>query len=361
LIKEYTSIMNEKLKKLLLVALQNKASDLYLSVGCPPSIRSHEKLIAFKVEALLQEEVSAYVSSLLTIEEQAILNSKGLITAVNSIQGIGSLRIKILKAPGVLDVSIRLLPHNPPDLADLKFPFLDHEVLKPILDKQKPGVLLITGKHGSGLTTTLASIVQYINQYHSCSIITIDNQIEFPIQDNKSFVTQIALNDISADTVVRDTFSFARNFKVIVINDLDGSEKIQQLYELARGGNSLVVAGVHEDFVADTLELLINSASSVREASLFQIAQWLLGIVDQCLVTTLDKKQVRAYHTLFGSPAARNLIREDKFPQLYATVQVGKAFGMCTRDNYLQQLITNKVISKGEAKSCSHNILPEFD
>ncbi|SDP00321.1 type IV pilus twitching motility protein PilT [Halobacillus sp. SY10] len=337
--------MREKFDQLLTVANEYEASDIHLTVGVPPIFRIHGQLRKYGKNSLKPADTDGMAKAILSddLHEQLISNRE--VDVSYGIAGVSRFRINIYYQRNCLSMAVRIVPREIPSIEDLHMP----QVLKKI-SSYAQGLVLVTGPTGSGKSTTLASMVDYINQTARKHIITLEDPIEYTHNHKNCIVDQ--------REVGFDTRNFANGLRsclrqdpdVILVGELRDFETISTALTAAETGH-LVFGTLHTTNAPDTIDRIIdvfppNQQGQVR----VQLANVLQAIVSQRLFRRLDKKGRRAaVEILLNTPAVKNLIRNEKIHQIENVMQTSKALQMQTLEMSIQELLREKVIDERDA------------
>jgi len=336
------------LDELLREMVQKGAADLHVSANKVPRLRIDEHVIPLNIPALSTETVRLMALELLTQEQYEAFQETQELDFAFDIPHLSRFRANIYQQKGNLGIVIRQVPHEIMTLEQLGLPV---NVMKALCQRPK-GLVLITGATGAGKTTTLASMVEYINLTRALHIVTIEDPIEYIFDDKQSMVTQ--------REVGKDTHSFDQALKyalrqdpdVILVGEMRDLETIRAALTSAETGH-LVLATLHTSDVAQTINRIVDVFPPEQQNQVrLQLSLELLGVVCQQLVPHISGKgRVLASEVLIATHATRSLIREQRLHQLYSTLQTARGEGMQTMNYSLQQLFKNKQISAEAALS----------
>ncbi|MDI6891852.1 MAG: type IV pilus twitching motility protein PilT [Actinomycetota bacterium] len=322
------------LNDLLMEAFEKGASDLHLTVGVPPTIRVHGVLVHLDHPVLAQEDTKGLVYSILNDEQRERLEKNWELDFSYSLPGKARFRVNIYFQRGSCAAAFRLIPAEIRGLEELGLPLALEG-----LAKRPRGFVLVTGPTGSGKTTTLASLIDIINETQEVHIITIEDPIEYLHQHKKAIVNQREVGS--------DTKAFASALKyvlrqdpdVILIGEMRDLETISVALTAAETGH-LVFATLHTQDSPQTIDRIIDVFPPHQQQQVrIQLAGTLQGIISQQLLPTSDGKgRIVAVEVLTPTPAVRNMIREAKTHQIYNAIQTGQKYGMQTMDQALAGL-----------------------
>lgn len=329
--------LNELLKK----TEKMKGSDLHLTVGVAPTIRVNGKLLILEEESLKPEDTEKYVSKILTQEEYERYNQVGEIDISYSVPRIGRYRINIYKQRGSDAIAIRRVGNVIPTLKSLKMPKIIND-----LTENKRGLILVTGPTGSGKSTTLAAMVNEINETRPEHIITLEDPIEYMHKHKKSVINQREIGKDSKNYSNALRAILREDPDVILIGEMRDFETIATAITAAETGH-LVFSTLHTIGAAKTIDRIIDVFPSHQQQQIrVQLAAVLKGVISQQLLPMADGKgRVAALETMVTTPAIQNLIREGKTHQIQSSVQTGSKYGMKTMDMALVELYKSGTIS----------------
>lgn len=321
--------------ELLIKTIELGASDLHITTGLPPVVRLHGELRALDYPKLLPNETRELIYSIMTQEQRDVFERNWEYDFSYSIPGKGRFRVNVYFQRGSVAAAFRTIPVKIPTIEELHLPPVVQEfAMKP------RGFVLVTGPTGSGKSTTLAALINIINETRSCHIITIEDPIEFLHPHKKSVINQ--------REVGTDTHSFANALKyalrqdpdVILIGEMRDLETIQTALTAAETGH-LVFATLHTVDAPQTIDRIIDVFPPHQQQQVrVQLSGCLQGIISQQLLPTADGKgRVVACEILVATAGIRNLIREGKTHQIYTAIQTGQKYGMQTLDMALADLV----------------------
>jgi twitching motility protein PilT len=335
--------------EVLLSVMERQASDLHLTAGSPPMIRHHGKLHALDYPILTPQTTREVIYSILTNDQRQRLETDWQIDFAYSIPGRARFRVNSYFQRAALSAAFRLIPHEIPTLSELDLPPVIEEFTK------KPrGFVLVTGPTGSGKSTTLAAMLNLINEVRHEHILTIEDPIEFLHRHKRCIVNQRELGADAASFGLGLKAALRQDPDVILVGEMRDLETIATALTAAETGH-LVFATLHTQDTAQTVDRIVDVFPPEQQQQVrVQLSVALQGIVTQQLVPRADGRgRVCACEILVPTPAVRNLIREGKTHQIYSALQTGGQFGMQTMDAALAQLVREHKITRELAEARS--------
>ena len=330
-----------QIEKLLELALQSGASDLHLTVGSAPVLRINEHMRRVASDPLTKEDTLAFMKSISPRRAQDELEEKGGSDFALQFGETARFRVSIFRQKGCTGLVLRLLPSRMLTFEDIGLP----PSIKNLLLKPR-GLFLVTGPTGSGKTTTLATMVDFINTELDRHIITIEDPIEYYHTHKKSLITQRELGD--------DVGSFAEALKrvlrqdpdVILVGEMRDLETMSAAITAAETGH-LVFATLHTIGAAETINRIVDAFPQRQQEQIrVQLATCLLAVLSQTLIPRADSSgRIAAFEIMVNTPAIAHLIRDNKTHQIISHIQTGKKMGMGLLDDYLYNLFRDGRIS----------------
>ncbi|MDP7593636.1 MAG: type IV pilus twitching motility protein PilT [Litorilituus sp.] len=330
--------------ELLAFSVKHEASDLHLSTGNPPSIRVEGDVRKLNIPAFDAKDVNALVYDIMNDRQRKEYEENLEVDFSFEVPNLARFRVNAFNQNRGPAAVFRTIPSKILSLDDLGCP----DVFRDISDTPR-GLVLVTGPTGSGKSTTLAAMVDYINNYKHHHILTIEDPIEF-VHDNKQCL-------INQREVHRDTLSFEAALRsalredpdVILVGEMRDLETIRLAMTAAETGH-LVFGTLHTTSAPKTIDRIIDvfpgeEKSMVRS----MLSESLRAVISQTLIKKVGGGRVAAHEIMVGTPAIRNLIREDKIAQMYSAIQTGMSNGMQTMDQCLQNLVNRGLITKQAA------------
>ena len=326
-------------------AVHSRASDLHITVGAPPIFRIDGQLVPTNHQLLNVKNTERLFKAITTPQQQQYFNEHGEIDFSFAVPGLSRFRVNAFHQRGSVAIVIRVIDENIPTLEGLGHP----SVIR-TLACQARGLVLVTGPTGSGKSTTLAAMINLINQERFCHILTLEDPIEFLHKHNKSIVNQREINTDTKSFTVALRAALREDPDVILVGEMRDSETIATAITAAETGH-LVFATLHTGSAVQTIDRIIDAFPSHQQQQIrIQLSVTLQGIIAQQLLPRMDQiGRVSALEILVATPAVRNMIREGKTHQLTSFIQTGAKFGMQTMDIALRDLYRRGIISYGEA------------
>lgn len=306
------------LNSLLAFSVTQKASDLHLSSGEKPCIRVNGDLKRLSEDKLLPQKLKIDLLNILNVKQKAILQQHQHIDFVYHVEDVGRFRVNIFYQQRGISAVFRIIKQQIPSLSEIDAPKVINE-----LAKAESGMILVTGATGSGKSTTLAALIQYINQTQAKHIITLEDPIEFIYQNDKSLIQQRELNYFGSaiDSILR------QDPDIILLGELRNRHTIQAALTIAETGH-LVLATLHTSSAIQTINRIVDvfddgSRGLIRS----QLSNSLKAIICQKLVPYNESRKA-IYEVLINTPAVSNLINEGKTKQILSLMQTGQQYGM---------------------------------
>jgi twitching motility protein PilT len=341
------SIMD--MSELLRLMVEKGASDLHLTFGAPPMLRVDGQIVTTNYPKLTPEITQHLIYSLLNDAHKQRFESMHELDVALYMKNIGRVRMNVFKQRNSIGAALRAIPQTIRPLDELGLPPVTYDILK--IPK---GLVLVTGPTGSGKSTTLASMIDYLNDHMQGHIVTIEDPIEVVHFHKKSIINQREIGN--------DTTSFGQALKyvlrqdpdVILIGEMRDIETIQAAINIAETGH-LVFATLHTTDAAQSINRMIDVFPPHQQAQVrAQLSFVLQAVFSQQLLTRVTGVgRVMASEILVVTPAIRNLIRDEKIEQIIIAMQTGAKFGMQTMNMALNDLYVRRLINYQEALACS--------
>jgi twitching motility protein PilT len=331
------------LDQLLEAMLENGASDLHLHVGRPPSLRINGDIVPLEGPALVSAETEALAARIVPAHLRERLTREGGCDFAFAFQKKGRLRCNAFRATGETGLVLRLLPTRMFTLEQLRLP----PVIKDQLRRAR-GLVLVTGPTGSGKSTTLASMIDWINQHESGHIITLEDPIEYVHPHKKCTVTQREVGPDMPSFAEGVRAALRQDPDVILIGEMRDLETIEAALTAAETGH-LVLGTLHTSGAARTIERIVDAfPTGSRDQVQVQLASSLSMVISQSLLHTLDDRRVAAFEILINTVGVAAKIRDKKTFQIASDIETGAARGMRSLDADLLALLAQGVVSEEE-------------
>lgn len=339
---------------LLIETQKNGASDLHLSTGNPPLLRLHGEMVPHQSPPLSADEIKGMIYAIMSEQQRSEFERDWEIDFAISFGDNMRFRVNAFNNIAGPAAVMRTIPTEVQSLDALGTP----DVFKSLCEMHK-GLILVTGPTGSGKSTTLAAMIDYINTSSAKHILTIEDPVEFVHQSKKSLINQ--------REVGRDTSSFARALKsslredpdVILVGELRDLETIQLALTAAETGH-LVMGTLHTNSAPETIDRVIDVfPAQDKEMVRSMLSVALQAVITQTLLKKREGGRVAAHEIMIATPAIRNLIRENKIPQLYSAIQMGAKLGMKTMKECIFQLLNDAVITEQVARSALAHMIKD--
>jgi twitching motility protein PilT len=336
--------------ELLAFSVKHNASDLHLSAGLPPMIRVDGDIRRVNVPALEHKVVHGLVYDIMNDKQRKDYEEFLETDFSFEIPGLARFRVNAFNQDRGASAVFRTIPSKVLTLEDLGCP----ETFKDIVNVPR-GLVLVTGPTGSGKSTTLAAMMDYKNDNEYAHILTIEDPIEFVHQSKKCLINQREVH--------RDTLGFAEALRsalredpdIILVGELRDLETIRLALTAAETGH-LVFGTLHTSSAAKTIDRIIDVFPAGEKAMVrSMLSESLRSVIAQTLLKKIGGGRTAAWEIMVGTPAIRNLIREDKVAQMYSAIQTGQAIGMQTLDQHLQDLVKKGMISRLDARAKATN------
>ncbi|MEQ6342661.1 MAG: type IV pilus twitching motility protein PilT [Gammaproteobacteria bacterium] len=336
--------------ELLAFSVKNKASDLHLSAGLPPMIRVDGDVRRINVPPLDHKAVQGMLYDIMNDRQRKDFEELFETDFSFEIPDLARFRVNVFNHNRGAGGVFRTIPSTILSLEDLGCP----AVFKEIADNPR-GLVLVTGPTGSGKSTTLAAMVDYKNNNEFGHILTIEDPIEFVHTSKKCLVNQREVH--------RDTLGFSQSLRsalredpdIILVGEMRDPETIRLALTAAETGH-LVFGTLHTNSAAKTIDRIIDVfPAAEKDMVRSMLSESLRAVISQALLKKVGGGRVAAHEIMIGTPAIRNLIRENKIPQMYSAIQTGQAIGMQTLDQTLIELVRKGVVSRIDARSRAVN------
>ena len=337
------------IERLLDTCIKRGASDLHLHVGRPPTLRLHGRLRPLETKVLDAEDTMALMKAITPERAQQEIQEQGGTDFGFEFRGAGRFRTAVFMQRGMLSLTLRLIPSRLFSFEEIGLP-----IIVKSLCRRPRGMFLVTGPTGSGKTTTLATMIDYVNEHFDKHIITIEDPVEYYHSHKKSMVNQ---REVGVD-VPSFTEALRRALRqdpdVILVGELRDLETIESALRAAETGH-LVFGTLHTTSAQGTVTRIVDQFPVAQQEQIrIQLASSLIAVLCQTLIPRQDTRgRVAAFEFMVVTNAIANLIRENKVFRIPSSIQTGKKFGMQLLDDHLLQLFAQGKISEEDTVDSS--------
>ncbi|MBT8114377.1 MAG: type IV pilus twitching motility protein PilT [Arenicella sp.] len=336
--------------ELLAFAQKNKASDLHISAGMPPVIRVDGDMKKISLPEIDRETVQKMIFDIMNDKQRKTYEENLEVDFSFEIPNVARFRVNAFNQDRGPAAVFRTIPSVVLSLDDLDAPSVFREIC------MKPrGLVLVTGPTGSGKSTTLAGMVDYINEKQRSHILTIEDPIEFVHRSKNSLINQRELHEdtLSFEAALRS--ALREDPDIILVGELRDLETIRLAMTAAETGH-LVLATLHTSSAPKTIDRVVDVFPAAEKSMIrSMLSESIQAVIAQTLIKKVGGGRVAAHEIMLGTSAIRNLIREDKVAQMYSVIQTGQADGMQTLDQCLESLVRDRLITPGDARSRAVN------
>ncbi|MEW5788259.1 MAG: type IV pilus twitching motility protein PilT [Pseudomonadota bacterium] len=340
-----------EISELLAFSVKNKASDLHLSAGLPPMIRVHGDIRRINVPPLNNQEVRAMVYDIMSDAQRKAYEEFLEVDFSFELRDVARFRVNAFNQERGAGAVFRTIPSVVLTLEQLEAP----KIFKDISETPR-GIVVVTGPTGSGKSTTLAAMVDYVNDNMYGHILTIEDPIEFVHKSKKCLINQREVGPHTKGFAEALRSALREDPDVILVGEMRDLETIRLALTAAETGH-LVFGTLHTSSAAKTIDRIIDVfPAAEKEMVRSMLSESLRAVISQTLLKRKDGGgRVAAHEIMLGTPAIRNLIREAKVAQMYSSIQTGQSLGMQTLDQALVDLVRRNVIDSADARAIAVN------
>jgi twitching motility protein PilT len=333
--------------ELLKLMVEKRASDLHVRVPSPPVLRVDGELLPLQnLPQATMEDVETAFDYITTPEQRNRFHLEKELDFAYSVPGLARFRVNVMRQRGTISLAFRLVPFKVFTIDELALPQICKElILKP------RGLILVTGPTGSGKSTTMAAMLNYLNEHIARNVITIEDPIEYLHPNIKCLIAQRDLGDDTKSFDVALIHALRHDPDVIVVGELRDLETVQTAMRAAETGH-LVMGTLHTTDAPQTVDRVIDIFPPSQQPQIrLQFSQAIIAVLSQTLLPRATSKgRIAAFEIMTGNSAVKNLVREGKTFELHSVMQLSSAEGMQTLDQALAELVKRKIVTLEEAK-----------
>jgi twitching motility protein PilT len=332
-------------RQILELAIEKGATDLHVKVPSPPVLRIDSALVPQEEwPAFTGKDIERIFEEVTTEEQREAFEREQELDFAYSLPGLARFRVNVLRQRGTISLAFRRVPSSVPSIDELGLP----QVCKTLILKPR-GLILVTGPAGSGKSTTLAAMLNHLNENETRSVITIEDPIEYLFQDKKCLIRQRDLGDDTKSFSTALIHALRHDPDVIVIGEMRDLDTISTAITAAETGH-LVLATLHTVDAAQSIDRIIDVFPPAQQRQMrLQLSQVIEAVLSQTLLPRIGGGRVAAFEIMLANSVVRRLIREEKIHDISANLEMGKLEGMHTLDQAIAALVKSGVVAKEEA------------
>jgi twitching motility protein PilT len=332
-------------RQILELVVSQGATDLHVKVPSPPVLRIDNVLVPQQEwPKFTAQDIEGIFEEVTTQEQQAAFEREQELDFAYSVPELARFRVNVLRQRGTISLAFRRVPSSVPSIDELALP----QVCKALILKPR-GLILVTGPAGSGKSTTLAALINHLNENEARSVITIEDPIEYLFQDNKCLIRQRDLGDDTRSFAAALVHALRHDPDVIVIGEMRDLDTISTAITAAETGH-LVLATLHTIDAAQSIDRIIDVFPPAQQRQMrLQLSQVIEAILSQTLLPRIGGGRVAAFEIMLANSVIRRLIREEKIHEISASLEMGKLEGMHTLDQALAGLVRSGIVAKEDA------------
>jgi twitching motility protein PilT len=338
-------------REILELVVEKGATDLHIKVPSPPVLRIDSVLIPQEEwSAFTAKDIEAIFEEITTEEQKALFGRERELDFAYSVSGLARFRVNVLQQRGTMSLAFRRVPSSVPSIDELGLP----QILKKLILRPR-GLILVTGPAGSGKSTTLAAMINHLNENETRSVITIEDPIEYLFQDKKCLIRQRDLRDDTTSFATALIHALRHDPDVIVIGEMRDLETISTAITAAETGH-LVLATLHTVDAAQSIDRIIDVFPPAQQRQMrLQLSQVIEAVLSQTLLPRIKEGRVAAFEIMLANNVLRRLIRDEKIHEISNNLEVGRLEGMQTLDQALADLVKSGTVSEEEAMAKTSN------
>ena len=327
------------------MAVEKRATDLHVKVPSPPVLRIDSVLVPQKEwPPFTAEDIERIFEEITTEEQRELFRSEQELDFAYSVPKLARFRVNVLRQRGTMSLAFRRVPSRVPSVDELGLP----QICKKLILKPR-GLVLVTGPAGSGKSTTLAAMINHLNENANRSVITIEDPIEYLFQDKKCLIRQRDLRDDTKSFSSALIHALRHDPDVIVIGEMRDLDTIGTAITAAETGH-LVLATLHTLDAAQSIDRIIDVFPPAQQRQMrLQLSQVIEAVLSQALLPRIVGGRVAAFEIMLANSVIKRLIRDEKIHEISASLEMGKLEGMHTLDQALAELVKSGIVSKEEA------------